>query len=162
MTRRARRRQRGSGLPDWAWGVGLGALAVIIVGSFFLITQVTGGGGGGTCDQPLPPLNVSDISQDSFNDQYDVLGEVVGFLNAGDKNAAQTAFTGPTHNFTHNIDPVVRQQDPDLAKQLCEVVIEIENGLFDGGSTGSLALQMAELQQLVADSAVALNYERPQ
>lgn len=161
MTRRARRRQRGVGIPDWGWGLGLGALAVIIVGGFFLISELLGGGGGGTCDQELPPLGVSEISQAAFDNEFESLTRVIDFLNNGDRAAADASFYGETHGFTHNIDPPVRQQDEALAKNLCRTVLDVEEALFETSSTSSIALLMAELRTLVQDAAVALGYERP-
>lgn len=161
MTRRARRRQRGSGIPDWAWGLGLGALAVLIVGGFFLITEVIGGGGGGTCDQELPPLGVSEISQAAFDQEVESLDRVIEFLNAGDRAGADAAFYGDTHSFTHNVDPPLRQQDEELAKQLCETVLDVEEALFESAPTSTTALLMTDLRNLIQNAAVALGYERP-
>jgi hypothetical protein len=161
VTRRARRRQRGSGIPDWAWGVGLGALAVIIVGGFFLITEVISGGGGGRCDEELLPLGVSEISQVAFDQEVESLDRVIEFLNAGDRAAADGAFYGETHSFTHNVDPPLRRQDEELAKELCEVVFEVEDALFESAPTATTALLMTDLRNLIQDAAVALGYERP-
>lgn len=162
MTKRVRRRQRGGNVPDWAWGLGLGALAVIIVGGFFLMTEVLGGGGGGTCDQELPPLpQGTEISQAAFDEEYVALTRVIEFLNAGDRAAADAAFYGETHGFTHNIDPPVRAQDEELAKELCQTVLDVEEALFESSSTASVAILMTDLRALVADAAVALGYERP-
>lgn len=161
MTRRARRRQRGGGIPDWAWGLGLGALAVIVVGGFFLVTEVLSGGGGGTCDQELPPLGVSEITEDAFQEEVNALSRVINFLNAGDRAGAEAAFYGPVHNFTHNIDPVVRAQDEDLAKELCRVVLDVEEALVESESSASVALMITELRDLIQDAAVAIGYQRP-
>jgi hypothetical protein len=162
MTRRARRRQSGGGVPDWAWGLGLGVLAVIIVGGFFLMTEVLGGGGGGTCDQELPPLGSSEISQETFDTHVQSLTRVIDFLNAGDRAGAEASFYGETHSFTHNIDPPVRQQDEELAKRLCEAVLAVESSLVTSGSNASLALEMTTIRDLVQDSAVVLGYTRPE
>lgn len=161
MTRKARRRSSTQGMPDWAWGLGLGVLAVVIVGGFFLISEVLGGGGGGTCDQELPPLGVSDISQATFDEEYEALTRVINLLNQGDRAGAESAFFGPTHNFTHNIDPPVRQQDEDLAKEICEVVLDVEDSLATRESSASIAIQLTELRELIAEAAVVLGYERP-
>lgn len=162
MTRRARRRGTRQGLPDWAWGLGLGALAVIIVGGFFVISDVLGGGGGGgTCDQELPPLGVSDISQSAFDEEYEALNRVISLLNAGDRAGAESAFFGPTHNFTHNVDPPVRQQDAELAKRICESVLDVEEALATRESSATIALQLTELRDLIAEAAAVLGYERP-
>ena len=51
---RARRRaQQGVRLPDWAWGLLLGLLAIFAVGGVFLVVRggLSLGGGGGFCDK---------------------------------------------------------------------------------------------------------------
>lgn len=161
MTRRAKRRRRGGGVPDWAWGLGLGALAVIVVGGFFLVTELLDSGGGGTCDQELPPLGSSEISQATFDEEIQALDRVISFLNAGDRAGAEAAFYGPVHNFTHNIDPPVRRQDEGLAKDLCRTVLDVEEALVESGSSATIALLITDLRNLLQDAAVVLGYERP-
>ena len=56
--RRSRRRPRSQGrysLPDWVWGLAIGAVVVIVGGGFYLFVGV-GGSGGSTCDNELSRL----------------------------------------------------------------------------------------------------------
>lgn len=161
MTRRGRAKQRrGRGVPDWAWGLGLGLIVVIAVGGFFVLTN--SGGNGGTCDQELPPLGSSEISQRAFDEEDEALTRVIAMLNAGDRAGAESAFFGPPHNFTHNVDPPVRQKDSALAKQLCEAVIVVEEGLATPSRPSSqIAAGIQDMQILIRDSAEALGYNRP-
>jgi hypothetical protein len=129
------------------------------VGGFFIITEA--GGGGGTCDQELPPLGASEISQGAFDEEDEGLTRVIAFLNAGDRAGAESAFFGPVHNFTHNIDPPVRQQDPAVAKELCEAVIVVETTVQLGESSAKLAAEIQDMQNLIRDAAEALGYDRP-
>jgi len=163
MTRRGRaRRQREASVPDWAWGLGLGLVVVIAVGGYFVLTQTGGdGGGGGTCGQALNPLGSSEISQSAFNEEDAALSRVVALLNAGDRAGAESEFFGPVHNFTHNVDPPVRQQDADLAVELCETVVFIEEGFARRDPSGPIANAIQDMQRLIRDSAVALGYDRP-
>jgi len=161
MTRRGRAKQRRrGGVPDWVWGLGLGLIVVIAVGGFFFITE-SGGDDGGTCDQELPPLGSSEISQSAFDEEDAALTRVISMLNVGDREGAQSAFFGPAHNFTHNVDPPVRQKDQALARQLCEAIVIVEEGFPLGLASSQLATGMQDVQNLIRDSAEALGYQRP-
>ena len=154
------RGRRGANVPDWAWVVGLGAVVVLAVGGFFIITE-TGGGDGGTCDEELKPLGVSEISQSAFDEGDASLTRLIALLNAGGRADAESDFfAGGMHNFTHNIDPAVRQQDPALAKELCEVVIVVEDA-FAREPSSQIAQDIAQMQDLIRDAAEALGYDRP-
>jgi hypothetical protein len=156
-------RRRGPGLafPDWVWGAILGGVVVIAVGGFFLGKTVMSGGGGGTCDKALPPLGSSEISEKAFQEEDAALGRILEMLSRGDTKGAESAFFGPVHNFTHNIDPEVRRQDEDLAKNLCKAVIQLEDSLaFDRGAV-KIGLDMQAVRNLLRDSAQALGYTRP-
>jgi len=160
--RRPRASQRhGERLPDWVWGLGLGVLLLAVVGGFLLISGgLPGGGGGSTCDEPLKPLNTSDISAQGFADEDAALGRVADFLNNGDLSAAEAAFYGTVHNFTHNADPPIREKDEALAKDLCKAVIDLEESLPGGVSTLQLSIKTQRVRDLLADGAVALGYPR--
>ena len=161
MTRRGRAKQRrGGSVPDWVWGLGLGLIVVIAIGGFFILTNA--GGEGGTCDQELPPLGSSEISQSAFDEEDAALGRVIAMLNAGDRAGAESAFFGPPHNFTHNIDPPVRQKDEAIAKKLCEAVIVVEDGLATPNLPSSqIAAGIQDMQTIIRDAAEALGYDRP-
>lgn len=155
------RRQAGISLPDWAWGAVLGGLFVIALGGFFLGRTVMSGGGGSTCDKALPPLGSSEISEQAFQEEDAALGRILDMLTRGDVQSAESAFFGPVHNFTHNIDPRVREQNEELAKQLCKAVIQLEDSLaFDRGAV-KIGLDMQAVRNLLRDSAQALGYSRP-
>ncbi len=148
-------------LPDWAWGAILGGVVVIAVGGFFLGRAALSGNGGGPCDKPLPPLGSSKISEQAFQEEDAALGRILDMLARGDVQGAESAFFGPVHNFTHNIDPKVREQDEELAKKLCTAVIQLEDSLaFDRGPV-KIGLDMQAVRNLLRDSAQALGYARP-
>lgn len=146
-------------MPDWVWGLGLGLIVVIAVGGFFILTN--SGGGGGTCDQELPPLGSSEISQSAFDEEDDALTRVITLLSTGDREGAESAFFGPVHNFTHNVDPPVRQKDEAVAKALCEAVIVVEDSIALRRASSQLAAEIQDMQNLIRDSAEALGYDRP-
>jgi hypothetical protein len=161
MTRRGgrARRQRGASIPDWVWGLGLGLVVVVAVGGYFVLTS--GGGSATTCDRGLNPLGASEISQNAFDEEDAALGRVIGFLNAGDRAGAETAFFGPVHNFTHNVDSPIRAEDENLAKELCEVIVVVEEGFPQNEPLPLLAQGLEQARELLRDGAAALGYDRP-
>ncbi len=163
-SRRSRRPRRaayqGARLPDWVWGLGLGVLVLLAVGGYFLVTSVTGGGGG-ACDTALLPLGVSDVSAKTFIQEDADLGKVIDMLNRGDKNAAESAFYGPVHNFTHNVDPSVRQKNDQLAKDICQAVLKIEDDLAFNATTQQASASLQRVRDLLRDAAEAIGYPRP-
>ncbi len=162
MPRRGQATQRrGGSVPDWVWGLGLGLVVVIAVGGFFIITEAGGGDGGSTCDRQLPPLGSSEISQRAFDEEDDALTRVITLLNTSDRDGAESTFFGPVHNFTHNIDPPVRQKDEALAKALCEAVVIVENSIALDRASSQVAAEIQDMQDLIRDTAEALGYDRP-
>ncbi|HEY5640078.1 MAG TPA: hypothetical protein VIW01_08505 [Dehalococcoidia bacterium] len=161
-SRRRSRATRQSGVPDWIWGAGLGVIALFFVGAFFLVRDLSGGGAGGTCNEPLSPLESSEITADAFANEEAALTRVISMLTLGDRPGAEAAFFGPVHNFTHNVDPPLRERDEDAAKELCEAVIEMENGFATNASTATIAAQIDLVRTLLRDAAETLGYPRPE
>ncbi|MEO8456851.1 MAG: hypothetical protein ABI559_03460 [Chloroflexota bacterium] len=126
-----RRAQQFEGsLPDWVWGAGLGVIVLLFVGGFLLFSQCTGSSS--TCDTALKPLgNASDTTARGFADQDVKMGQLVTFLQQGDINGANVLFyqEGTVHNFMHNVDPLIRAKDSDLAKNLCNAVVKLETDM---------------------------------
>ncbi len=160
--RRARGRAGRQALPDWAWGLLLGLLAIFAVGGVFLV--VRGGlslGGGGFCDKPLAPLETSDISAKGFLQEDSGLARVIELINGGAKADAEAAFYGPVHNFTHNADPPIREKDVELAKQLCQAVLKIEDDLVFGATSLEIGLDAQRIREFLREGAKALGYPPP-
>lgn len=132
-----------------------------VVGGFFLVR--TGiGGGGGMCDRPLAPLGSSEISERAFQDEDAAIGRILAMLANGDVQGAESAFFGPVHNFTHNVDPPVRRQDERLAKDLCQAVIRLEDSLALRAGSVKIGMDLQNVRNLLRDAAQALGYSRPQ
>lgn len=144
----------------WSWGACLGALVIIFVGAFFLVREATDGGGD-ACDSDLPRLGSSSVSAEAFVREDAALKRVVDMLNAGDRTGAEAAFFGPVHNFTHNVHPLLREQDLVAARDLCQWVIRLENGFSVNASDASVAVRVDHIRGLLRDAAVALGYPRP-
>ena len=153
--------QRGGSLPDWVWGGGLGVIVLIFVAGFFLFSRCSSASSG--CDKALGALGQSSLDATGFASEDAGLGHVIGFLNQGDINAANTAFYGDVHNFMHNADPPIRAKNPDLAKNLCNAVIKLETDLEPSAhqTTATMAADAVLVRKYLDDGAVAIGYPRP-
>ena len=136
-------------------------IAIAVVAAVFFVFGGSGGGGGSACDDPLLPLGESDISQLGFQTEDVGLTRIIQFATAGDLEGAESAFFGDVHNFTHNVDPAIREVDEELAKALCEVAIDIEEELALDRRADRIAGQATRIRELLRDAAEALGYARP-
>jgi hypothetical protein len=162
LYRRSRRRASSqTRIPDWVWGAALGLVVLVFIGGYFLATQVAGGGDGGGCDSPLAPLGTSQISAEAFAAEDTGLGRVLDLLQAGDRAGAEAAFYGPVHNFTHNVDPPLREVDDSAAKALCNEVLNVEELLFNRASDVELIGSIEKIREQLRDAAETLGYPRP-
>ena len=80
---------------------------------------------------------------------------------AGNLPAAEDAFFGDVHGFTHNVDQPLRPVDEELARDLCESVIHIEEELAIERRVDVIATDAARIRALLRDAAGALGYARP-
>jgi hypothetical protein len=132
---------------------------IFAVGGYFLLSG--GGGSGSSCDNALPPLGSSVINQQTINDEDAGLTRVINSLTAGDRAGAEQAFYGPVHNFTHNIDPPLREVDEEGAKQLCREVLKVEQLLETRAPNAEIIQSLTLIRRYIADGAVAMGYDRP-
>ena len=138
-------------------------MAVIGGGIVVAVILFLGGNGGGNnaCDNALPPLGKSDISQAGFQAEDAGLAKVIQAASAGNLPAAEDAFYGTVHGFTHNVDQPLRPVDEELARDLCESVIHIEEELAIDRRVDVIASDAARIRALLRDAAEALGYARP-
>ncbi len=137
---------------------------VTVVGGGIIVAAVLffgGGGGGSACDDPLVALGQSEISQMGFQAEDAGLARVVQAATAGNLEAAESAFFGDVHNFTHNVDAPLREADEELAKEICERVTEIEEELALDQRISVIAGQATRIRELLQDAAEALGFARP-
>ena len=141
---------------------------VIVIGGGIVVAVVFALGGDGSevsdtgaCDNPLAPLGESDISHTGFQVQDEGLARAAQAASVGNLEAAESAFFGDVHNFTHNIDQPLREVDQELAKELCEKTIEMEEELAIGRRVSIIAGLAARLRELMRDAAETLGYARP-
>lgn len=159
--RRARRTSSQTRLPDWVWGAAIGLIVMVFVGGYFAISGAFGGSSSSSCDNALPPLGTSVVDADAFAEEDAGLTKVLDLLEQGDRAGAEAAFYGPVHNFTHNVDPPLREVDEPLAKELCKAVIELENSLASRATDVEIIGQVETVQEILRDAAEALGYPRP-
>ena len=131
----------------------------IVVAVIFIFGN-SGGGANSACDNALAPLGASEISQAGFQAEDAGLSRMIQAASAGDLTAAEAAFYGDVHNFTHNVDPPLRAVNANMAKDLCNAVIHIENDLIDPRAD-IIASDAARIRELLRDGAEALGYARP-
>lgn len=141
----------------------LGLVTVVGGGIIVAVVLLFGGGGGAgsPCDNPLVALGESEISQMGFQAEDAGLARVVQAATAGDLEAAESAFFGDVHNFTHNVDAPLREVNEELAKELCERITEIEEELAFDRRISVIAGQATRIRELVQDAAEALGFARP-
>jgi hypothetical protein len=141
----------------------LGLVAIVGGGIVVTVVLLLGGGDGDTnpCSASLVPLGTSDISQLGFQTEDAGLAQVASAAAAGDLPAAETAFFGEVHNFTHNVDPPLREVDEEMARELCEKVIRIEEELAFNRRVDVVASLAADIREILQDAAEALGYARP-
>jgi hypothetical protein len=162
MSRKRTRAQRRGSLRDNAWGIALGLVFAGFLGALFLGGGITGTDAA-TCDKPLSPMaGGNDLTAAGFASEDESLGAVIEYLNADDRANADAVFFGPVHSFTHNVDPIVRATQPEVAKALCNAVIRLENDLaVPGTPAATLAKDTIAVREALRDSAVALGHPRP-
>jgi hypothetical protein len=162
MSKNSRKKRR-AGLRDNLWGGVLGLVFVAFIAFSFLGGRITGASGTATCDKPLAAMSGgSAVTGEGFAAEDASLGQVIDFLTVGEREAADAAFYGPVHAFTHNADPVVRAVNTEAAKALCTAVIRLEGNLSGPGvSNQTLASDTTAVREALRDAAEALGYPRP-
>jgi hypothetical protein len=148
---------------DRAWGVVLGLILLIFIGGSFLVSRISGANAGG-CDKALAPLPGSAaISAEAFASEDASLGRVITSFQQGDSTTADATFYGPVHSFMHNVDPPIRLADGNIAKNLCNTVVQLETDLIAGSNATNsrLADDTTKVREALRDGAVVLGYPRP-
>ena len=144
----------------------LGLVTVIGGGIIAAVVFLLGGGegGGSACNDPLPPLADSDISQLGFQTEDVGLTRMAEATSAGNLDSATEFWydnDSEVHNFTHDVDAPLREADEELAKKLCEAVISIEEELALDRRPSVVARQATRIRDILRDAAEALGFARP-
>jgi hypothetical protein len=148
---------------DRAWGAVIGLIFLVFIGGSFLVGQISGANAGG-CDKSLARAGGTTISADAFAAEDASLGRVIASFGEGDSTSADATFYGPVHSFMHNIDPPIRLVDSDLAKNLCNTVVQLETDLIasSNATDSRLADDTTKVREALRDGAVVLGYPRPE
>lgn len=140
---------------------------VTVIGGGIIVAAVLffGGGGGGdsACDAPLPPLGDSDISQLGFQTEDVGLSEITEAASVGNLDSATEIWydnDSEVRNFTHNLDQPLREADEELARELCEAVIRLEEELALG-RVERVSVEATSIREMLRDAAEALGFARP-
>ena len=144
----------------------LGLVVVIGGGVVVAVVFLFGGGGGGrsVCENPLPSLGESDISQLGFQTEDVGMAGVIQAGSAGDIAAANETFYAnnrEVHDFTHNIDAGLRLVDEVLAEDLCKAVIRLEEEFQLDRRPEVIVAEATLIRDLLRDAAEALGFARP-
>ncbi len=143
----------------------MGLVAIIGGGITVAFVFIFGGSGGGsTCDSPLASIGESDISQFGFQTRDVGLTRVIQAAYAGNLEAVTEVWLAndsELRNFTHNVDPSLREVDEALGRKLCEAVISIEEELALDRRPAVVARQATRIRDILRDAAEALGYAPP-
>ena len=145
-------------IGDLGVGMVIGALGIGIIIMIVLLVQGGGGPASSGCDDPLPPQGVSPITEAEFSVADLGLSQTVESASTGSLLDARRSFFGRVHNFTHNVDPPLRAQDPDLARDLCERVLNIERELALGESPERVAIEAESIRQILLEARTILGF----
>lgn len=139
-------------IGDLGVGLVIGALGIGIIIMIVLLVQGGGSPEGVGCDDPLPPLGVSPITAAEFSVADLGLSQTVESASTGSVLDARRSFFGRVHNFTHNVDPPLRARDPDIARDLCERVLNIERELALGERPERIAIEAESIRQILLEA----------
>ncbi len=139
---------------------------VTVIGGGIIVAAVLffgGGGGASACDDPLPPLSDSEISQLGFQTEDVGLTRMSEATSEGNLDLATEVWydnDSEVRNFTHDVDQPLREVDEELARELCEAVIRFEDELISE-RVGRVAIEAIRVRNLLRDAAEALGFARP-
>lgn len=86
------------------------------------------------CGRNLPPLTDQTITDERIVAGVDGLRELAEAARDGDVERVRVLIFSDAHNITHDIDAALRPIDADLARNLCESVLRLENEALDSDS----------------------------
>ena len=112
----------------------------------------TPGPGTGPCEQPLVSVTDEPLAEGRLNDAIAALRETADLARSGDNESASAKFYNQdAHNISHDIDGPLRQQNLELAIDLCLSILEIERNFgsisYDAEVVATEADRSADLLQ---------------
>jgi len=110
----------------------------------------------GICSAAIPALTAEPVTEERLLAAIDKMGELKAAAEAGDQAAANAAFAGDAHTVTHDIDPPLRAEDPQLAQDLCASIVVIEQEFGAGRDLGAVAASSETAAGLLEESGRVL------
>jgi hypothetical protein len=99
------------------------------------------------CGQPLGAVTNKPLTAQRLPSAIGQLRQVSALAESGDKAGAEAFFAAEAHNITHDIDGPLRNNNEQIAIDLCLAVTEIERNLgvnYDAGIVASKASEAAD------------------
>ena len=159
-------------LPASGPGKGRGLVALTLGAALAVAAACGGNGDGGEdgttaaptplgpCGTALAPLTDEALTPVRFEEANAGLEEAIEQAEQGAPQEALVAFFLLSHDFTHDVDGPLREQDEGLAVRLCNAVVEMEElvtGEADGDADGDTVSELARsVQEALAEAREAL------
>jgi hypothetical protein len=141
-------------------GLGLAVVLLGIVGGVaFLATGGFGGGSGG-CGSALVRLSDESLTRDAFVQANRGISQTISELERGAVEDAESAFFLDVHVFIHTLDPEIRPQNEELAKELCESLMFLEEEFAQrfGHDTFGMSFRAQRIRSLFAEAQTELGF----
>ena len=151
--------RRRAGGSNWILGLGLAVVLIGIVGGVaFLATGGFGGGSGG-CGSALVRLSEESLTRDAFVQANGGISSTISQLERGAVQGAETTFFLDVHVFIHTLDPEIRPQNEELARELCESLMFLEEEFARGGQdTFGMSFFAERIRSLFAEAQTELGF----
>jgi hypothetical protein len=101
----------------------------------------------GPCEKPIGAVTSDPLTAQRLQSAIEQLRQVSSLAESGDKAGMTTLFAGDAHDLTHDIDGPLRNNNEQIAIDLCRAVAEIERNLgvnYDAGIVVSKASEAAD------------------
>ena len=108
------------------------------------------------CVAPIPAVTSARVTSARVEAAAAKMNELQLAADSGDEAAARAAFAGDTHNVTHDIDEPLRAADPELALELCQRVLAIEEQFARTPDLQAVAAEAGASGELLRESGHAL------
>lgn len=105
------------------------------------------------CSVGLAPITQQPITNERLAQGAEGLRELAGFARGGDFDRAQVLLRSDAHNITHDVDTALRPFDPDLARDLCRSIIQLENEMAEAEPDANTVVTQAERSASLIEEA---------
>jgi hypothetical protein len=109
------------------------------------------------CAAPIPAITAARVTTARLEGAVAKMNEIQQAAGSGDAAAARAAFAGDTHDVTHDIDEPLRAADPELARNLCESILSLEQQFAAAPDLQTVFAEAATAAELLLESARVLD-----